>query len=702
MTSKPERSNELAFLDDILGDRKTQYRNAEWLRSPFEAEIWQCQFSDTIKLEIDFRIKLYNGDFLTDHRHRDLLEIFKCWLCVQTHFDSTGGGLLNADSAKKRVSRTLHIIDFFILNAERMQLAEFGLAAITDNDMRGLLLKLSSSKSVANSIYEWPTRLCKFLKNEIKGMPQEEANALGDRLPILTTEISPVAEQTLQLEANEIFMARAWLWSHGYYKNTTKSGYRFTPSTEMLTNVIFRNTLRGRTNKQIPEEFQLDPIDIYSLEYPPVPIRTNEEDQLSEQRLSYYIGVIRRLGLLAEVNLPISFEPLRCLDPRAVVHALELKPTGRFKTLPQQLVFDSLRNAIDFALEYGDELIDSYLSLAEHAASAGQTCLGYSTKHTISDLLTPKIRALGVKKWTINARSMNGRIGHERQSSQQYFELLRRNEGLWELLRVLYGATQICVGTLMARRIGELSELVAGHCLDQPGTRLVFNNRKSGVDGLREKEARPIPEIAVRMIRQLERLQTGLIKLGLQKQKTNLFRFPSQNKKALITYLSDSQLNESLNIFCDYFETPVNQQGQRYYIRQHQLRRFFAMLFFWGKSFGGMDTLRWFLGHTDIKHLYHYITESTPGEVLRAVKAHYGSEKIITGEPEAGALSALVEQHFGTRDFSVLDSDELDEYIEELMIKGCVVIEPEFFETPDGQSYRVLVKVTPVEHANEY
>jgi hypothetical protein len=109
-----------------------------------------------------------------------------------------------------------------------------------------------------------------------------------------------------------------------------------------------------------------------------------------------------------------------------------------------------------------------------------------------------------------------------------------------------------------------------------------------------------------------------------------------------------------------------------------------------------MDTLRWFLGHTDIKHLYHYITESTTGDVLRSVKADYASQVLKQQPTEAPDLAELVEKHFGTSKFSVLDSAELDEYVEELMIEGRVEIEPEFFEASEGNSYRILIKVTPV------
>jgi hypothetical protein len=214
---------------------------------------------------------------------------------------------------------------------------------------------------------------------------------------------------------------------------------------------------------------------------------------------------------------------------------------------------------------------------------------------------------------------------------------------------------------------------------------------------MRTLEARPIPAIAVRMIRQLENLHMGLWQMGaVGGPASPLFCFPTQRKQGLIA-LVRCQMNTSLDIFCDYFETDRNEAGQRYYIRQHQLRRFFAMLFFWSNSFGGMDTLRWFLGHTDVEHLYHYITESTPGAVLRSVKAHYAAEQLATADPDATSLADLLERHFGTRNFSILDSNELDEYIEELMIEGIVEIEPEFFDSPAGKSYRVAIKVTPRE-----
>ncbi len=102
-----------------------------------------------------------------------------------------------------------------------------------------------------------------------------------------------------------------------------------------------------------------------------------------------------------------------------------------------------------------------------------------------------------------------------------------------------------------------------------------------------------------------------------------------------------------------------------------------------------------------MEHLYHYITESTTGQVLRSVKARYAGELVKNDELEGVELSDLVEKHFGTREFSVLDNDELDEYIEELLIKGLVEIEPKFFDSPDGKDYRVAIKISYDRFQNE-
>jgi hypothetical protein len=244
----------------------------------------------------------------------------------------------------------------------------------------------------------------------------------------------------------------------------------------------------------------------------------------------------------------------------------------------------------------------------------------------------------------------------------------------------------------MARRVGELYDLTAGECLDTSETRLVFKNRKSGFGGMRQAEGRPIPPIGVRLIKLLDRLQTGLLQIGAIDEKTKLYACPSAVGSNPLSS-SDSTYRSCVDLFCDWAETSLDPDGRRYYLRQHQLRRFFAMLFFWGGGFGGMDTLRWFLAHSDVQHLWRYITESTPGVTLRSVAAEWGVYQVKHATEEAKFLADELAEHFGTREFSVLDEEALILHLEDLMEEGRLTIEPQFLD--NGRRYRIAVLLKP-------
>jgi hypothetical protein len=685
----------LGFLRRVLGDRETEYREASWRNCAFEAEIWP----NRLVSDIDFRVELDDGTLLTDERHGQLLEIFKAWLCVQSHFDATGGTILDDSTLQHRIRYTLRLIDYFLLNAKVFQLAKYGLENISENDIHGLVLQISQSSSASNSIYRWPERLQEFLRNKSATLNERALDRIITRRPTIAENIPAVSARMLSLSNLEIVRARAWLWDAGYFEGGHGAAidFRFTPNSQRLAEEIFRNTLFGRYNKPLPPELCLEPAIRCWREHPSVPVKTWDDAQMTDRTLAAYIAALRRLGLLEQTALPVPVAALRATDAANVLQSLPLKRVDRYRSLPQELVFGILRSSIEFALKYGASLVVSFLRLATESKRVGCDCATFCREHDIRPFLTSPIVKLGVKNWTVRDVQCNAEPESEELTFVRYFKLIRAGVGLWELLRVLYGSVQICVGALMARRQGELTELIAGKCLDMSATRLVFFNEKSGVGGMRQKEARPIPRIAAELIALLEQLQAGLISIGDLGQHTFLFAYPTFAGRGLIGAVSSNQYNQSIDYSCDYFETPINNKGQRHYVRQHQLRRFFAMLFFWGRSFGGMDTLRWFLGHTDVKHLYHYITESTPGDVLRSIKASYAIEQINAHAVDTAALETLLEQHFGTRRFSVLDSDELTEYVEELIDDGRVTIEPEFLESAEGVEYRVLIVVTPME-----
>jgi hypothetical protein len=174
--------------------------------------------------------------------------------------------------------------------------------------------------------------------------------------------------------------------------------------------------------------------------------------------------------------------------------------------------------------------------------------------------------------------------------------------------------------------------------------------------------------------------------------------------------------NTHLDLICDYFEIPLvkmnNGELRRQYVRLHQLRRFFALLFFWQKRFQGLEALRWMLGHTDMSHLYHYISSNEVGDILNGVKATVIVQGILNKDGELeklksiGELKATLAKKYNTGAvviddlesvIDLADDDDittphidqlkaeanLESNLEELLKTGEISLEPNFFKVTD-------------------
>ena len=74
---KPELlPDELSFLKLFNGDRYIEYRNSQWISTPFDAELWMFNFDSAGQYSVDFGVKLENGSLLTEESNRSLLELF--------------------------------------------------------------------------------------------------------------------------------------------------------------------------------------------------------------------------------------------------------------------------------------------------------------------------------------------------------------------------------------------------------------------------------------------------------------------------------------------------------------------------------------------------------------------------------------------------------------------------------------------------
>lgn len=689
---------ELDFLSPFLIKAKEEYRSACWLLSDFDDPVWRISFEFKTYKELDWRVVLDDGSTLTESRHKQLLDSFKYYLTSCTRISSSF--LAEAKGQRqqhKRFRAACHIIDLLLINSKRYKLSSHGLGGLTSGNLIEILETIASTPHTTESIYNWTNRAREYCLDLVKRTDSNEISIVLKSLPeigLITNE--QLDDDILGISYDLIPQVRAALYLRNFYRNQVPYGKQ--PNTFLLAQDIYHDTLRGKSLAKPVHPilcFNSD-TSTFKKEYRSAPVKSGQHERMIDNTYYFYRSTLYSLGLLHEIPLPSP--PLEALI-EAERYMPDLSTLGRFRTVPSDIVFKAVRQAIEFHLDHGQEITKAFCRVALECRKRNISPSSL-THEEVQYLVGQKLASLGVNRLCLSTRVRGSAKSKTRSNvkgkKNEYFENLRRNSGLYELIMVYIGCIQLTIGVLMARRASELYELKAADCLDETETWLMFKNAKSTrhLFGHRRRQARPIEPIAVDMVKTLIRMQKVLQRIGYIRKLKTLFAVPTVTGAPNLTESSVTVYNRNLDMFCDYFETPLNAAGERYYFRQHQMRRFFAMLFFYCGSFAKLDTLQWMLGHADPKHVYHYITESTDGSVLASAKAHYVAEQLHMGNVENYlALAELLKKRHGTEDFNLIDTHDLEDQIQDLLVEGWVEIEPEFFTDHQGHKFKVVARL---------
>lgn len=689
---------ELKFLTPLLNSPGEEYKTAPWLLSDFDAPKWQYSFGyKKSPKELDWEITLADGSSLLDAKNHELYQGFKYFLTSSTRRDVDMGTTNELEGQQaKQFSRACQIIDYLLINDERYQLSTYGLAGLTGGNLIELLETISKTPSSAESIYNWSVTLREYCHSLLKDTSEMEIlSVLRERPQLLIITNEQMEDDELGIPHDLIPPIRAALFIRGLY-GIPQVEYGHQPNTIRLSGILYPQVLWGK-NQFKPVHMILgfnDDTSLFTREYPGIPTNTGALELMRDQTYFAYRSSVYNLGTLHEIGLAApTFKALREADS----FTPDLGTKGRFRTVPSDLVFTSLRNAIELHIEHGSEIIKGFCRIAIECQKRGinpSTLSEIEVKHIVG----PHLVNLGVSRLSLSARIIDTKTLREsiKGDKAEYFSNLRANVGLYDLLAVYVGGIQLTIGILMARRVSELYSLKADRCLDETEEWLLFGNGKSTrhLFGLRRSEARPMEPIAADMIKNLIKMQKVLLKIGYIKSYKTLFALPQMRGMRDFIDSSNTAYNRNLDMFCDYFETPLNDQGQRWYLRQHQMRRFFAMLFFYCGSFSSLDTLRWMLGHANLQHVYNYITESTDGALLNSAGSQFAAENIHLGNTENfTVLAEMLKEHYGTDNFGLIPSSELEDYINRKINEGMVEIAPEFFTDASGEHMKVVARL---------
>lgn len=668
--------NNLDFLETMFSTKDNKYKNQKYLKSNFEDNLWQIELEQG-KFQINFDIELTDGGKLLSNLN--LLNTVKYWILSNTLPDN---GVAYSDSATGyRIKYVISMFDYINIHfGKEIKISKYGFKLLNENHIKDILHNISKNRFKSETVYEMSKRLREYFLFKIND------ELLYDVVKNNKVIHNNLNSSSLNFTNEQLLLVRAFLFKNNLYNNR-KTGQIF-PILISILEEIYKNKTLCNPNTfsySYPEELILE-IEGGRLfkEKESIFENTREKELLSESNVPMYKNAITNLSKLNSFDFK-EYElltPLNHIFDNTKYVITETKPSQRFKTIPSHIVFNTIKKAIDFHFEYGEDLVSTYKNIVSFAKDNSYNQISEISKEDFHNLLVGKLKEK-VICWNFAQQVQ--------QDNFEKFNEMRICKSLYFLLRAYYGATQFVTGAIMARRQSEMISLKANQSVDYINKIMFFKRSKStkNVFGVRDTIGLPIDDMALNMIKNIEEIQTTLLENDFIKENTHIFiPLLHNNPFGFPKNLSATIYNDSLDIFYDFVEVEC-EDNKRFYMRQHQLRRFFAMAFFWGNGFGSMDTLRWFLGHTDVQHLYHYITESTEGSVLKSVKAQYVYEDLDNQED----LKDLLVKKYGTNNFSLIEREVLEDYIEDLIEERTVEVEPEFFNDDNGQNYKILIKV---------
>lgn len=375
--------------------------------------------------------------------------------------------------------------------------------------------------------------------------------------------------------------------------------------------------------------------------------------------------------------------------------------------LPIDIGLKYLNIALKWIVLYGDALIDYFLliikkfatlkSMSKNSSTFKITSLGRSEKIFARTPLPQVLRDAGFSFSSYTTPN----------TKAQDFTRLREKPSLDEALGVLIGAVTITIGLLKPSRDLEIVNLQRD-CLSCSLQGFYWLNSPLGKRARAEQRAftggRPIPFITARAISQICRLNDGLTKIFDEKdayKKSKLFYLPNPKKFGSSMKLNSGVLNGYLDLFCDFVGMPPDQYGRRWYIRIHEMRKWFLLLLFWSGRYDVLDAGRWIAGHTNAQHLYDYIQREFPETQLGKLEAEcaidhlalYDETQIVIDGESVGLVQLYerVLNHFRVSSLSLIKESDWHLLVEELF-ENEYHLEPHTISA-DGGSERLCVAV---------
>lgn len=353
------------------------------------------------------------------------------------------------------------------------------------------------------------------------------------------------------------------------------------------------------------------------------------------------------------------------------------------RLIPLTIGMHALNMACRWVLEFGPSLVEAALYYAKEFTRVPDTgtdpwllrndifqkTIGSWKYHSFeSERNTPLIDALNITRYSTRARYICSPQSTDFHLSLQAF----------------IGACVVVIALLKPMRDQEIMHLPRT-CLgiaSNSGSELTHEQMKAGILGINPDITRAIPSITARAIQLLQLMGSNLKAIYNDNGKHSdlLFYFPLRGLRPPPSAdgLRD-RLNACLDQFCNMIEIPLDKYGRRWYIRIHEMRKFFILT---SHRHGGEklnQILRSQAGHKDPSHLDSYTAPDISDEDYVRYESECIDDKIIAleagllGEEENEGLVALYKaacKAFGVTSISSIPTDEVTRILSHMRSRG--------------------------------
>jgi len=668
---------------------------ANWLLSDFEDSIWITSNKGREKLQgskwkyslnIDWHISLPNGLKLTDPRYKKLLETIKksVFIIRSGHTGKVYG-----------VSRWKHIVEDILLLTRWLVLHEkyykphkyyFNLL-----EQRGL-----DSLFTCIATGGW------FSALEI---PQRIVSNIHKSSPSSVPAIY-FSNSNYSLSDDDAKIITDWLYENDYYISCTAgaySGSKYLSRNKIAdligedVNVLIGNSRAAAFLRQLETDYLgtqlLLPV-FQRNEFPShnTPLIndalnsaiTRKALECTADSIKVFLSTYRHLN--NEIPDPLNLSPRLSYNK---YHHLT-KDDSRTPFIPVNTGLKYLNVAMEWINCYGDTIIDCFIQMLDNINFEEYKLLDSYKKRIFRNMSWRTIEFNNLLFPTgkhPNLASLLNTSYYCRWRTKYDYDKIRSRPTLEEAIDILVGSCIACIGLMKPSRNDEIHRLPL-NCLieNNDGYYLRFSVGKSNVGECFQATEKPIPYITAKAIKLLQKLSSNCYSIyGYPHlDQGMLFNLPSTSLSK-IKSIYPEMLSPYLNKFCDYANLPVDSYGRRWYIRIHEMRKWFLLLLFWAGRYDVLDAARWIAGHTDATHLYAYIEREFPGEELPQLEAQYAVERLrdleLTGTSSNDAIGIdelyeRVLEHFKATSLSMIPNSDWESYVALLRKEDSFRLEP--------------------------